>query len=50
MMETTEPIQIPSEKPKKKYRAPWEKEGSYKYLLKTFHRIEGMHACMEVIE
>jgi len=41
MMETTKPIQIPSEKPKKKYRAPWEKEGTYKHLLKVLHRIEG---------
>jgi hypothetical protein len=43
MMEATETIQKASEKAEKKpkkYRAPWEKEGSYKYLLKTLRRIE----------
>jgi len=40
MMEATETIQK-SEKKVKKYRAPWEKEGTYKNLQKTFRRIEG---------
>jgi hypothetical protein len=38
-MKTTETIQKP-EKKAKKYRPPWEKEGTYKYLQKTLRRIE----------
>jgi hypothetical protein len=40
MMEATETIQKP-EKKAKKHRAPWEKEGTYKYLQKVLRRIEG---------
>lgn len=43
MMETNETIQNGSKKPKKpkkKYRAPWEKEGTYKHLHKDLHRSE----------
>jgi len=29
-----------AEKKAKKYRPPWEKEGTYKHLLKVLHRIE----------
>jgi len=42
-MEVTETIQKGSEKGEKKpkkYRAPWEKEGTYKHLHKDIHRIE----------
>jgi hypothetical protein len=39
MLESTEIIQIGSKRPRK-YRAPWEKEGTYKYLLRILHRIE----------
>jgi hypothetical protein len=39
MQEMTETIQKP-EKKAKKYRPPWEKEGSYKYLQRIFRRIE----------
>lgn len=41
MMETTNTVQKISEKSKKKYRAPWEKEGTYKHLQKVLRRIEG---------
>jgi hypothetical protein len=40
MMEATETIQKVEKKPKK-YRAPWEKEGTYKHLQKVLRRIEG---------
>ena len=43
MMEATETIQKPQEKGEKKpkkYRAPWEKEGTYKHLHKDIHSIK----------
>jgi len=39
MTETTETMQKAEKKPKK-YRAPWEKEGTYKYLQRFLRRIE----------